>query len=161
MQLGRWWSDLSKPSDTWCSLETAQLYLQQMDTTSEGRTSFPTTTFSSFFSPRFDYLLYRWSCITLLRNSQLSSSRKMVGILFTGFLRKNWFWIRARRQSGFSTNTLPWPCPGAVRCRQPWSDLCTGNRASNCSSETRHVCIMPSCPPGLAFCLHKIRYPQD
>lgn len=52
MQLGCWGSDFSKPSDTWCILETAQLYLQQMDTTSEGRTSFPTTTFSSFFFPQ-------------------------------------------------------------------------------------------------------------
>lgn len=115
----------------------------------------------SFFPPRLDFLVCRWSCITLLRYTQVSTGSEMVGMLFTGFLRKNWFWIRARKQSGSSTNTLPCPCPGAARWRQPWSDLGAGNRASNGSSETGHVCIMPSCPPGLAFCLHKIRFPQD
>lgn len=131
------------------------------DTTSEGRTSFPTTNFSAFFSPRFDYLVCRWWCITLLRYTQVSTGIEMVGMFFPGFLRKNRFWIRARRQSGSSTNTLPCPCPGAVRWRQLGSDLGTGNRASNCSSGTGHVCTMPSCPPGLAFGLHKIRFPQD
>lgn len=155
MQLECWWSGLTKPSDTWRSLETAQLYCQQTDTTSEGRSGFPTTTFLFFFFFRFDYLVRRWSCITLLKNNQISISSEMVGVLFMRYLKKNRFWPEARRQYRSSTNTLACPCPVAVRWRRLWSDSGTGNRASNCSKETGHVYIMPSCPLCLAFYLQK------